>query len=482
MAISVKIQNLTKLALQDRVLTFTERETIVKAAIKGGISEEEINSYLNQMLEQRLQTYSKADLKSCPGCGGQIPLISDCCPYCGTNLEHTENPIDTNVKISGKEADIIRAENLRTAQQRQGITNCPNCGAPFPLVSRICQSCGHVLHDESDSEFNIQHLWTNIQDSINELRNAPKPSFFKVLAYRADVLLFYFAAAFLILETATQNFGYLCLSFPLLIIAIVCLFARGVFHSSGVSDESPVEKADSQYYSALHNHLMYSRQTLTLYGDDREARRLLNEYAAEIKKIKTQRTTNRSIISVLFLALMAIPVWLYINAPTEQQVRQQNINDCPETYRFAQMKKVLKPLPGNSVYEIYAPYFTVDEDAYLMFDVHTGLESGLFQDFDSESSYSLRIEPVHIKSTGINITEPDTCRQLHVFLWNKDRKPIAEEFRPIKIWQQHSKDNFRTLLFKGKGDYYADFTSNYRCRNTERLQEIADSAYYFTIY
>jgi len=108
MSIPPKIANLTKLALSDRVLTYTERKTIVATAVKEGVSKKEINQYIDNELNQRLKFYTKEELRSCPFCGAQIPLISDDCMYCGVTLEKDGNfnPID----ISGNEADIISKE------------------------------------------------------------------------------------------------------------------------------------------------------------------------------------------------------------------------------------------------------------------------------------------------------------------------------------------------------------------------------------
>ena len=50
MKITKKIKRLVDLALSDRVLTYVERQTIVKTAINSGISEKEINQYINNAL------------------------------------------------------------------------------------------------------------------------------------------------------------------------------------------------------------------------------------------------------------------------------------------------------------------------------------------------------------------------------------------------------------------------------------------------
>ncbi|MBR2104081.1 MAG: hypothetical protein IJ933_02215, partial [Bacteroidales bacterium] len=78
----------------------------------------------------------------------------------------------------------IRDENLRIAEEHRNIKQCPDCGAPYPLVSNICPHCGHVLHEQQGAEYNIRTLIDNINTSIDTLKNAPKPTFLQVLWYR----------------------------------------------------------------------------------------------------------------------------------------------------------------------------------------------------------------------------------------------------------------------------------------------------------
>ncbi|MBO7141538.1 MAG: hypothetical protein J6V76_00275, partial [Bacteroidales bacterium] len=86
MKITKKIKRLVDLALSDSVLTYVERQTIVKTAINSGISEKEINQYIDNALRKRLKSYTKEELQHCPFCGAQIPLVSDECLFCGNSL------------------------------------------------------------------------------------------------------------------------------------------------------------------------------------------------------------------------------------------------------------------------------------------------------------------------------------------------------------------------------------------------------------
>lgn len=86
MIIPQNIIDLVNLAISDNNITFKERELIVEAALKEGISEKEINEYINTAFKQHFQSQPKEDLLYCKHCGNQvIPTYGDC-PFCGNKI------------------------------------------------------------------------------------------------------------------------------------------------------------------------------------------------------------------------------------------------------------------------------------------------------------------------------------------------------------------------------------------------------------
>jgi len=314
MAISNRIAQLTALALKDKVLTFVERQTIVKAAIEEGIAEDEINSYLNKALEERMKTYSKEELTSCPCCGGQIPLISDECFYCGAKLDTTVHPAE-EVKISGEEADIIRGENKKTADEQQNPTYCPDCGMQFPLISNICPSCGHVLHAHQGSDLNIRNLIANINDSITALQNSPMPTFKEVRKYNKGVIMLFTGTILL-----TIAFSYPMVMGGFMIILAIFLSIKGVKGRLGKmfsgDTVSPVSAAEEAYYKALNERNMYIRLTNSIYGDNPEAKEYISKLGSEIGKAARIRRKNRSKLITLFVMIALVGVLLLAVRPS----------------------------------------------------------------------------------------------------------------------------------------------------------------------
>ena len=510
MAISQRIKDHVTLALQDRVLTDKERQVIVAMAMQEGATFQEIDQYINEAESERFKSYHKEQLTNCPKCGAPVPLIADVCPACGCTLRREEHLNSETIQVYTKESDIIRAENERTALQQQNRTRC-ECGAPLPLVSNICSYCGRVFHKEQDSEQNIHNLIDNIKQSIYIFKISPRPSFGTILKYRLGTMLFYFAAAFIILAFVLSKGSYCCVSVIFLLIALRLLmyantkeytptetekpefeykFQKSIYNSlrslfrpiekALFADEkkSPLQEADEVFYEALYSYEKYQRQIETLYGESQEARQVLAGFAAEIDSYKKQRSKHRNLITVPMLALMTIPVFIYFFTPNAAQRYQATITTAPTVSEMIGFSKNLSPLPDLSVDDDYADFINVKGDASLMFDVLYPETDEIDQD---SAKYQIRIEPVTLVATGKKIETPDTC-VLGILLWDKEQNIVGEDFMPLIIRSVHKEDNVQTMLGKGSGSFDAMFISKKSTTSVKRLKEIADSAYYFTIF
>lgn len=306
MAVSKKIVDLTRLALQDRVLTYKERQTIVKVALEEGVPEPEINAFLDNMLNQRLKTLAKEELCSCPGCGAQIPLISEDCMYCGIKLE--KGAVVQAVNISGEEAEIIRSENLRTEKKEQNIKNCPTCGAPFPFMSNVCPSCGYVHHARLASEFNVKKLISNIEDSTNKLLNSPNPTFLEVVRDQFGKIFFIFMMMVYIsmplyAGLIAKMSGALA-GFFLIILILLAPIAIGALK---MAQPTLTERSNSAYFEALYNYNKYTRFVEVFYGENQEARTYLAKLSDVLKKATKKRRLERLKLAIFLVLAMLLP-------------------------------------------------------------------------------------------------------------------------------------------------------------------------------
>ena len=464
MPVSKHIAGLTALALQDRILTYNERQVIVKEAVKEGTSLQEINSYLDDALTERLKSFSKEELKRCPHCGAQIPLLSDVCLFCGQSLESHDIQDDATptVYVSGDAAKKIQEENRRTAAEQQNRKTCPDCGAPYPLVSNICTHCGHVFHEQKDSDLNVKNLISNIQQSIDDLQSAPQPSFWEVFKYRKPIWIFLVASLFLIItlqyffRATFDNVGGFhrygiqtlvswCISFGLLFVSVVML-------RSNRKTDPPSKIADDKFFAALHRKEMFENQITTLYGDNSEAKELLNQYSAKTEAITKERESRQQKLMeviCLFVALNILPVVIMDASygdieeqivPSEPQPTNDTQDINPYILKLWDEKHSIT-VDCNSV----AQYISASPKAELSIDVDYN---------ENNAYYKLRISNINITSTGIpfNIGE----KQLALKLIDKDNQPQGSPFNEILLqdglWLYND-------LGKGKGGTCAEFVS-----------------------
>lgn len=475
MPISQKIAKLTALALKDRVLTAIERKTIVDAALQEGISKGEINSYLDNAIKERLKTYRPEELQHCMYCGAQTPLLSENCLFCGKSLsKKSENIMVPPVYIMGREADIINRENKNTAAQQRNLQRCPDCGAQFPLISNICSSCGHILHEQTDSELNIKNLTNNISISISELKSSPKPTLLDVVKYRLSIISFLLAAACLVLGFSLMGFSALAglffiVSMALLIVALIYLRKQN-------NEYSPVKIADDKFYNALSLQEMYARQIATLYGDNAEAQQLQKKFSEEILVLKQNRQRNRNILAIGIAVIITSIVLIPFLSPDGKSNYRINRNLFAQIYDNSDVTKEIKPyLPYIDAK--YKPFFSVSSNAVLCvellnFDTFISSEENVHY-------YRLRVSNIKLESSGKPAENADITPR-HLFLMDKDLNHVGSKYI-LNLEHEHTDDTFDEFLIKPYKSFYADYCSSDSVCDFKEFRNIIDSAYYFVL-
>lgn len=480
MAISQNIISLTELALKDRVLTPVEKTTIINAAVAEGTSEEEVTQYINTALKHRLEShYSKDELKRCPSCGAQVPLIADKCLFCMQDLPVDAPKPPPYVKITSEEAAVINLENDFTAMQQRDIDKCPNCGADFPLISNVCPYCHHVLREQADSQTHINNLIHNINQSIQQLRNVPKPTFIEVVQFRIQLIMFVVAAVLLVEAVAQSSATLAGWSAMCLCVSIVALLVTK-------KENSPVANADNAYYNALYTQEMYSRTIDTLYGEDTEARNLLKSYDTEIATLKKSRDENRKKIAVTFLVIIAVAALLPLLKSGPVSKYEDNRQKYPSVYQDSEVRKVITPY-STPVHSSYSPYIAVKGGATACLEVIPDPEDIKLNDWhilDGTPLCKLRISGVKILSTGRQLPNYDTAK-LSLLLYDKNGNPIETGLHATNLetidFKIKCADNIYNLLSRGEGSYYAEFVSTDTTADFKAVTSVIDRAQFFEI-
>ncbi|MBO7567497.1 MAG: hypothetical protein J6T60_10450 [Bacteroidales bacterium] len=305
-AVNKYIKDLVDLALQDRVMTYTERLIIVNAAAKRNIKADQVNKYIDKAVAKRMKdSLTKEEMQHCPSCGAQVPLIANDCLFCGRSLVGPERKV---IKVDGEAAKRIQAENQKTfevvSDNRRSIKQCPDCGAPFPLISHICTHCGHILHELQGSDLNANFLVDSIEKQRTKLEKIQVPTILNLLVDWIEVACFLLGCLLIWIGEHCDN-SKVCWGFGIVFLI------WGIVGGHDLYGGGTVNKADDAFYDAINNYKMYMRQISTLYGDNPEAMEALGLYSEEIEDFKKKRNHNRRWLFVIGFALFlcgAIPL------------------------------------------------------------------------------------------------------------------------------------------------------------------------------
>ena len=160
--------------------------------------------------------------------------------------------------------------------------------------------------------------------------------------------------------------------------------------------------------------------------------------------------------------------------PSKSKKYKTELAANPIITEMTSFSKTISPMPDSTVNKKYSDFITVEGDTRLMFDVLYKSITGLD---NSKITYQFRIDPVKILSTGKK-NEEAYYYGLSIGLTDKDGHLVGKDLMPISVLRNKGKD-LHSILETGQGCVYAEFTS--RPASTQRLKEVADSAYYFII-
>lgn len=474
MAISTRIKQLTELALSDKVLTYVERENIIKAGLQEGATAEELNEYMNKALEAKIHSMAKEDLNHCPNCGAQVPLISDQCPFCGYKYEKSQKgPLGSHGKTTGEEADIISNENAK---------NCPDCGSPLPLISNVCPVCKHILHEQRDSQLNVNYLVDGINQSIERIKNNRKTTVSDLLHHWSGIVCLYLAALGLIIFLIGMTNGaniFGCIS---LLITIVLIFIAFKKMTRAASGDSPVSIEDNIFYISVYKYETYSRQVDTLYGNHPEANEALTNFSKVINDLKAKKKTNRRKLFLMMLGITVLVSLLPLLITSPKTNYDKNLVEYAESYEFAKQEAVLKPMDAEGYTSNITPFLKCSEGT-LRVDI---IPNEWYLSSTDYNKFKIRIDNVCLTSTGKANLQSDTLMPIDVMFFDKDFHRIGKELPPVTLnlyeKKQYPGKDLNTIMENAAGSCYADFVSLDTLWTTNEVKNIFDSAYYFILY
>lgn len=188
---SKEMEALIEAALQDGVLTDQEKSALVKRAQKEGIDIDELDIYIQSLLQKRHQVQADIDaekdrqskmggIKRCPNCGQVVQGGSAVCTACGFAFNVEGNFNSSAVKLqeelariseayrkliaSTSERDNIKRDDLKkqcAMEKKQAIVSVVVANSRVELLELLAYSMPKANKQGNESGFSA---WTKAED------------------------------------------------------------------------------------------------------------------------------------------------------------------------------------------------------------------------------------------------------------------------------------------------------------------------------
>lgn len=166
---------------------------------------------------------------------------------------------------------------------------CPECGGPMPLLSKICPACSYV--GSTDTSLSAAEFTYQLEDNLYALRQIPEPTFMQGMMQLTFIIFPLLAIYVLALALISQAGIFFILFFILGICSIWALRKKmkGTLGNDGLNRE----------FKSLKNKVEYNkRMAAHSYGKNREIWTLLQDITGQISEMEQRRkaATTRNVI------------------------------------------------------------------------------------------------------------------------------------------------------------------------------------------
>lgn len=178
----------------------------------------------------------------------------------------------------------------------------------MPLLSQICDFCGHVVEENGDGTGNlsIAAFVDKLEGSLRDLKAIPQPSFGKSMSQLSFIML-PILAVFMLFVAIISEAGLFWILFVLfLVLGIVAIIRK----SKGKLGNDPFNRR----FREIKNEYEYNeRMAKRSFGQSREVSGLLDEISGQIQEIEKKRKSasarNLIVWLVILLAFVALGAW-----------------------------------------------------------------------------------------------------------------------------------------------------------------------------
>lgn len=185
--------------------------------------------------------------------------------------------------------------------------NCPNCGALMQKGSKVCSSCGFVLHEEHHSETSFENICNEVEIALSQLKQ--NHQFYALDSLKKQY--FIILPAFFFLSLAILLFSNHDSELNVVVVPIMLLFLVLSYISIRFKIKNQRNKIN---LSNIKSNLKQNISNLEkFYSNDPSVKRLIKDYQQELEYLNKMR--KRDILNAitgygLIIAIMVLLIWI----------------------------------------------------------------------------------------------------------------------------------------------------------------------------
>lgn len=178
---SERLEKLIQSSLQDGILTDQEKAAIIKRAKAEGEDIDEVEIYIDSLLQKRQKELNNSDVKRKANTSGMDELkhLIDAAMADGIITSKEREVITRKAAALGMDAAEVEvyldAEEQKIEQQtdaavrKQKGKQCPYCGGSIPLLTDRCPHCNENITPEASKE--LQEIFDNLEEALVDFKS-----------------------------------------------------------------------------------------------------------------------------------------------------------------------------------------------------------------------------------------------------------------------------------------------------------------------
>lgn len=199
-----------------------------------------------------------------------------------------------------------KIETSSKQPQKKDLKSCPKCGSNIPLISKVCSYCNYVFPEDDTKKITIDTLIERFNKNIYDLKLLPKLNVFRTLFIDKIIITIPLLVVYFFILGLVSKIGIFFV--PLFFLIGFFVFAGFL---SKVNVRLPLNQPKRGKHKITHKHIRAAfeenkKLASIYYGENIEVKNLIKQFSDEYAEIEIERLKNKKNTTIISLIMVAV--------------------------------------------------------------------------------------------------------------------------------------------------------------------------------